>query len=306
MVQASGCTAAYRGESVAVINIAAIDFPPIDPVLFRLGPLAVRWYGIAYLLGFLLAYLALTRLVRRGDLRLSRERLSDLLAWLIAGVLLGGRLGWWLFYHRGGPEPWYEPFAVWHGGMSFHGGLAGVAIALALWTWVNRAQFWNIADCLALVAPIGLFLGRIANFINAELVGRATDLPWGVVFPGESVPRHPSQFYEALLEGPLLAVVLWTLWGRERRPADGRTGAAFMVGYGVFRFLVEFTRQPDEQLGFVAGHWLTMGQLLSVALVFAGLALWWARRSRVDEDNRRSRSRQRWTPSHTGESASNT
>ena len=255
-------------------ELASTYYPQIDPVLFRVGPLAVRWYGVAYLAGFLLAYLALKRLIRRGELRLPQEGLGDLVTWLIAGVLVGGRAGWWLFYHRsGGPEPWYEPLAIWHGGMSFHGGLAGVAIALALWAWAKQAPFWNVADCLALVAPIGLFLGRIANFINAELVGRATDLPWGVVFPGDTVPRHPSQLYEAVLEGPLLLLVLWVFW-RRKRPADGRTAAAFLVGYGLFRFLAEFTRQPDEQLGFIALGWLTMGQLLSALLVLVGLVLW--------------------------------
>lgn len=213
-------------------------------------------------------------LARRGTLKLSPRDVTDLVAWLIVGVVVGGRAGWWLFYHRGGAvEPWYEPLAIWHGGMSFHGGLIGVAVALAVWSWARRAPFWNIADSLALVAPIGLFFGRVANFINAELVGRPTDLPWAVIFPGETIARHPSQIYEAILEGLVLPGILWVVFVRWR-PREGRTAALFLILYGVFRFVVEFTREPDPQLGFIALGWLTMGQLLSAALVFAGAALW--------------------------------
>jgi phosphatidylglycerol:prolipoprotein diacylglycerol transferase len=255
--------------------IASIPFPQLDPVALHLGPLQVRWYGLAYLVAFALGYLSLRRMSRTGLLRLPPDALGDLVAWLVAGVMLGGRLGWWLFYHRaqGAAEPWYEPLALWHGGMSFHGGLLGVLIALLIWSWKRRMPFWNLADCLALVAPIGLFLGRVANFINAELVGRPTSLPWGVIFPGEAIPRHPSQLYEALLEGPALLLVLWIAF-RFRRPADGRIAAMFLAFYGAFRFVVEFTRQPDPQLGFIAFGWLTMGQLLSAVLAIAGIVLW--------------------------------
>ncbi len=255
--------------------VAALTYPAVDPVLFRLGPLAIRWYGLAYLAAFLLGYLGLKRMVRSGRLKLSDDQLSDLLCWLVAGVMLGGRVGWWVFYHRGGgaSEPWYEPVAIWHGGMSFHGGLAGVAVAIITWAWRNRAPVLNIADCVAIVAPIGLFFGRIANFINAELVGRPTSVPWGVVFPGEMIARHPSQLYEALLEGPLLLLAAWAVASRRRRN-EGRTATAFLVLYGVARFFVEFTRQPDDQLGFIAFGWLTMGQLLSTAVSLAGIGLW--------------------------------
>lgn len=254
---------------------AAISFPMIDPVLFHLGPVAVRWYGLAYVAGFVLGYIGLRRMMRSNRLRLSGDQLSDLLFWLVAGVMLGGRLGWWIFYHRGGSssEPWYEPLAIWNGGMSFHGGLIGVAAAMSAWAWRNRVPLLNIADGVALVAPVGLFFGRIANFINAELVGRPTSVPWGVVFPGETIARHPSQLYEALLEGPVLLIVLWALASRTRRH-EGRTAAGFLVLYGVLRFAVEFTRQPDEQLGFVALGWMTMGQALSAVLTLVGLLLW--------------------------------
>lgn len=260
-----------------MFSLAAIQHPQIDPVVFHLGPLAVRWYGLAYLLGFLLAYRGLRRLIRRRELRLTYEGLADLVGWLIAGVVIGGRAGWWIFYHRGGAvEPWYEPFAIWHGGMSFYGGLAGVAVVLLVWARVKRAAFWNLADAAALVAPLGLFFGRIANFVNAELVGRPSDLPWAVVFPGDNVARHPSQLYEAVLEGMLLLSILWAVraW---RRPSEGRLAALFLIGYGAIRFAVEFTRQPDEQVGFVAFAWLTMGQLLSLILLLAGVTVWWAR-----------------------------
>src|SRR6185437_15404836 len=152
--------------------------------------------------------------------------------------------------HRntGAPEPWYEPFALWHGGMSFHGGLMGVAVVLVLWSWLRHAPVLNVADCAALVTPIGLFFGRIANFINSELVGRPTALPWGVTFPGDMVPRHPSQLYEAVLEGPVLLLALWLTF-RWRRPRDGRLAAQFLIIYGLSRFFIEFTREPDAQLG---------------------------------------------------------
>lgn len=260
--------------------IASIPYPQIDPVLFKLGPLAVKWYGLAYLAGFALAYVGLRRLVEAGRLRVTAEALSDLLSWLVVGVIAGGRAGWWLFYHRaGGAEPWYEPLAIWHGGMSFHGGLVGVAAALFVWAWRHGAPFWNLADGLAIVAPVGLFLGRIANFINAELVGRPTRLPWGVIFPGEVVPRHASQLYEAALEGPVLLLVLW-LARRRGRWRDGQSAALFLTAYGMFRFLVEFTRQPDDQIGFVAFGWLTMGQALSASLLVFGVLLWLSLRCR--------------------------
>lgn len=251
-----------------------LPYPALDPVLFRIGPVAVRWYGLAYLAGFLLGYVGLRRMIRSGRLRLSADQVSDLFSWLVPGVLVGGRIGWWFFYHRseGAAEPWYEPLAIWHGGMSFHGGLVGVAVALLAWAWRNQAPLLNVADCVALVAPLGLFFGRIANFVNAELVGRPTTLPWGVTFPGESFARHPSQIYEAFLEGPLLILALWILASRRR--AEGGTTAAFLILYGVGRFAVEFTRQPDEQLGFIAFQWLTMGQFLSIALFVSGVALW--------------------------------
>jgi phosphatidylglycerol:prolipoprotein diacylglycerol transferase len=271
---------------LAITLFAAISYPPLNPVLFRVGPIAVRWYGLAYLAGFFTAYLMLRALVRSKTLRISPQDLSELMNWLVVGVMAGGRAGWWFFYHRseGAVEPWYEPLAIWHGGMSFHGGLIGVLLALLLWARLHRAPLWNVADCLALVTPVGLFFGRIANFINAELVGRPTTLPWGMIFPGDNVPRHPSQLYEALLEGPVLLFILWAVHNR-RRPRDGRIAALFLILYGLFRFAVEFTRQPDSQLGFIALGWLTMGQLLSAILAITGIVLWMILRSTIKADS---------------------
>lgn len=256
-------------------SLAAIEFPHISPVIFQVGPIKVRWYGMAYLVGFALAYAVLVRLSRRGRLRISQTDVSDLIGWLVIGVMVGGRGGWWLFYHVAqGPEPWYEPVAVWHGGMSFHGGLIGVLSVVWIWCRQTKSPFWNVADCAALVVPIGLFFGRIANFINAELVGRPSNLPWAVRFPGDDFTRHPSQIYEALLEGPLLLVSLW-LADRWLAKSDGKIAGLFVILYGIFRFCVEFTREPDRQLGYIAFGWLTMGQLLSVLFTLGGVVLWW-------------------------------
>jgi phosphatidylglycerol:prolipoprotein diacylglycerol transferase len=259
-----------------VISPALITYPQIDPIMFQIGPIKIRWYGMAYLVGFVLAYFVLGRLARSRVLRISKEALGDLVGWLALGVVLGGRTGWWIFYHKYDPrlpEPWWEPVAVWHGGMSFHGGLSGVLLVLFIWSRLNRAPFLNIADCLALVAPIGLCLGRIANFINAELVGRVSHAPWAMIFPGQTEPRHPSQLYEAMLEGPVLLGAVW-LVKRIRNRRDGEIAAAFVVFYAIFRFVVEFTREPDQQLGFIAFNWLTMGQILSLAIGVLGFVCW--------------------------------
>ncbi|MDW7711704.1 MAG: prolipoprotein diacylglyceryl transferase [Deferrisomatales bacterium] len=245
-----------------------------DPVAFRLGPLAVRWYGLAYLAGFAAAYGVLRRAVRRGRLPLEPQAVGDLVTWLALGLVLGARAGYVLFYNL----PYFaahplRAFAFWEGGMSFHGGLAGVGLAAWLFARRHSLGLLSISDVLALAAPFGLLFGRLANFVNGELYGRVTSLPWGVVFPaGGPLPRHPSQLYEALLQGPILWA--WVAWVSRRFP--GRTGAAtaaFLGGYGVLRILVELVREPDPQLGFLLGP-LTMGQLLSAVLVAAGLWLW--------------------------------
>jgi len=247
-----------------------LTYPDIDPIIFRIGPLAVRWYGMMYLLGFVAAWFIIRRLVRQRSLALNAEGLSDLLFYGILGVILGGRLGYVLFYN----PTFYlrhplSAFAVWEGGMSFHGGLIGVVVAAVLFCRRRRLPILLTGDILVTAASVGLGLGRIGNFINGELWGRVTDLPWGMVFPGAGPdPRHPSQLYEAVLEGAVLFTVLWIL--HRRRVTAGVPFFTFFLLYGSFRFFVEFFRQPDAHLGFLWGG-ATMGQLLSLPMILAGL-----------------------------------
>jgi phosphatidylglycerol:prolipoprotein diacylglycerol transferase len=248
-----------------------LTFYQIDPVIFQIGPLAVRWYGLMYLLGFAAAYLLICHLSKLRGLALSKEGVSDLLFYGVLGVILGGRLGYVLFYNF---EQYLsrplEIFAVWQGGMSFHGGLLGVIAASVLFCWRRKLPMLLCGDVLVASATIGLGLGRIGNFINAELWGRVTDLPWGMVFPGAGpLPRHPSQLYEAALEGLVLFLILYLL--HRRKVAEGVPFFCFFAGYGLFRFLVEFVRQPDAHLGFLWGG-ATMGQLLSLPMILFGIS----------------------------------
>ncbi|MEJ2700573.1 MAG: prolipoprotein diacylglyceryl transferase, partial [Desulfuromonadales bacterium] len=228
-----------------------LTYPHIDPVIFRIGPVAVRWYGMMYLLGFLAAYFVIRYLARYRGLPLSAEGLSDLLFYCVIGVILGGRLGYTLFYNL----PYYSRhpahiLAVWEGGMSFHGGLLGVIVAALVFCLRRKLPVLLTGDILVTAATIGLGLGRLGNFINGELWGRVTDVPWGMVFPGAGpLPRHPSQLYEAFLEGPVLFLILWLLHRRKVRV--GVPFFSFFLCYGIFRFSVEFFRQPDPQLGFL-------------------------------------------------------
>jgi phosphatidylglycerol:prolipoprotein diacylglycerol transferase len=258
-----------------------IEFPAIDPVAVRIGPLAVHWYGLMYLVGFAAGW-ALGRL-RAQDPRSgwSPAMVDDLIFYVALGVVLGGRLGYVLFY--GLPQYVAAPLdalKVWQGGMSFHGGLLGVLLAIWLYGRRQGRSFAEVADFVAPLVPPGLFAGRVGNFINAELWGAPTHLPWGVLFPGEAaggVPRHPSQLYEAFLEGLVLFVILWAFSARPR-PRLAVSGL-FLVGYGLFRGLVELVRAPDAHLGYLLLGWVTMGQLLSVPMVAAGLVmLAWAYR----------------------------
>ncbi len=254
----------------------ALPFPMIDPVLVSVGPFAIRWYALAYIGGLLIGWTYARRLARdealwNGRPRPDEETLDDLLVYAALGIILGGRIGYVLFYNL----PYYlerpaEALMVWQGGMSFHGGLAGCFLALI---WVARSRglpILSLADTAAAVAPIGLFLGRIANFINGELWGRKTDVPWAVEFPtGGFLPRHPSQLYEATLEGLVLGVLLLVLIraGGLKRP--GFITGAFGMGYGTARIICEFYREPDPQIGFLFGG-ATMGMLLSVPLIVLG------------------------------------
>jgi len=252
-----------------------IHFPAIDPVALELGPLAVRWYGLSYLAGIALAWALLHRRCGRGAAGdWTVEQVSDLVFYAALGAVLGGRLGYVLFYNFSEylRNP-LELLAVWRGGMSFHGGALGVIVALALFARRVRRPFLAVADFVLPAVPIGLFFGRLANFVNQELWGAPSNLPWAVLFtaPGAGgVPRHPSQLYEALLEGLLLFVVLNWLYARQ--PRRGVIAAIFLLGYGLSRFMVEFVREPDAHIGYL-WQWLTMGQLLSVPMIVAGLAI---------------------------------
>ena len=247
-----------------------LTYPKINPVIVRIGPVAIRWYGVMYLLGFLAAYFVIRRLSRKRGVPLEGEALSDLLFYDVLGVILGGRIGYVLFYNL--PYYLHHPlriFAVWEGGMSFHGGLLGVIVATVLFCRSRNLGMLAVGDLLVTAAPIGLGLGRVGNFINGELWGRVTHVPWAMVFPGAGpLPRHPSQLYEAVLEGPVLFAILWYL--HRRKASVGVPFFAFFLGYGIFRFTVEFFRQPDPQLGFL--WWgATMGQLLSLPMIIFGL-----------------------------------
>jgi phosphatidylglycerol:prolipoprotein diacylglycerol transferase len=257
------------------LSFFAIPFPGFDPVIVQFGPLAIRWYALAYIAGLLLGWVLIKRIVQRPGWTLTAEQVDDLLFYATLGIIIGGRLGFVFFYH-----PVYyltnplQILAVWQGGMSFHGGLIGVIFACWLFARRQGIGFLEIVDAVAIVAPIGLFFGRIANFINAELWGRPTSVPWGVIFPGAGPePRHPSQLYEAFLEGIVLFLVLQIMARGAREPATaGTLGGVFLAGYGVARFVVEFFREPDAHLGYLLGF-LTMGQLLSLPMIAAGLGL---------------------------------
>lgn len=247
-----------------------IQYPAIDPVAFHIGPLSVHWYGLMYLLGFSSAWGMLALRLRSSPRGFTLEQLSDILFYSAVGVILGGRLGYVLFY--GLSEFIQHPiriFAIWEGGMSFHGGLLGVIIALWIYAKKINKSPGEITDLIAPVVPLGLATGRIGNFINGELWGRVTDVPWAMVFPdGGSLPRHPSQLYEFFLEGVLMFSILW-IYSRKERPRWAVSGL-FLLLYGVCRFSVEFFRQPDIQKGFIAFDWMTEGQLLSLPMIVFG------------------------------------
>lgn len=254
-----------------------LEFPSISPVMFSIGNLTIRWYSMAYLLGIVAAWFLALHMMKKYELKLTRQQIEDAVFYTTLGIIVGGRLGYVLFY--GFDFFWHHPlkiFELWHGGMSFHGGATGAVLGLLYTAYSRKVSFWLLTDLAALFAPIGIFLGRIANFINDELWGRITDVPWAVCFPsGGYFPRHPSQIYEAICEGLIIFVVLNVLWQwraiRERR---GLVSALFVLMYGVFRIIIEYFRQPDEQIGFLFGT-ITMGQLLSVPVVLFGVLLLW-------------------------------
>lgn len=252
-----------------------IAYPDINPVALTLGPLKIHWYGLMYLLGFLLAWLLARWRARHYRLDWTPDQISDLIFYAALGVIIGGRIGYMVFYNLAEliHEPW-SLLKIWQGGMSFHGGLIAGMLALYFFGRKYGKSFWEVTDFTAPLVPLGLAAGRIGNFINGELWGRVTDVPWGMIFPQAGpLPRHPSQLYEFALEGIILFVLLWC-YAAKPRPT-GRVTAVFLAGYGLCRFIVEGFRQPDPQLGFIALDWLTMGQLLSLPMIILGISLWW-------------------------------
>ena len=250
-----------------------MHLPSIDPVFLRLGPLEFRWYGLMYIIGFTAAYFIIKTRASKKGVPLSAELLSDIVFMIAMGIVLGGRTGYILFYNLA----WYlanplKVFAVWEGGMSFHGGMIGGALAAVYIFRKHSLGIMQMADIMAPSIPVGLFLGRIGNFINGELYGRVTDHPWGIIFPtGGLLPRHPSQLYEAFLEGVVLFVMTLAVDRTDKTP-QGTVFWTVIGGYGLFRFVVEFFREPDQQMGFL---WMgaTMGQLLSLPMLILGIVM---------------------------------
>ncbi len=252
-----------------------LHYPHINPIAFSIGDFKVHWYGIMYLIGFAGGWGLCLLPYRRQRIGLNREQVGDLIFYAAVGVVLGGRIGYMLFYNL--PTFLHHPlviFKVWDGGMSFHGGLIGVILAMLIFGKKHQKTFFMLGDFIAPVVPIGLAAGRIGNFINGELWGRVTTVPWGMIYPDAGpLPRHPSEIYEFLMEGVLLFLILW-IFQRKDRPTMAVSGL-FLFLYGCFRFFCEFFRQPDPQLGFIAFGWLTQGQLLSIPMIiFGGIFLW--------------------------------
>ena len=249
-----------------------IPYPHVPPEIFRIGPFAVRWYGMMYVIGFASSYFLVVHEAKRSAKGVTKAQIDDIYFYLVLGLLIGARLGYVIFYNL----PFYidhplEIFVLWHGGMSFHGGAVGT-FALGYWAMRRRGlPFLTMADLIIPTAPIGIFFGRIGNFINGELYGRPTTVPWAMVFPeGVVVARHPSQLYEALLEGVVLFAILWLY--RKRKKHEGDVFAVFLICYGLFRTFCEIFREPDIQVGYILGF-LTMGQILSLAMLAIGLLL---------------------------------
>ncbi|MBO9125014.1 MULTISPECIES: prolipoprotein diacylglyceryl transferase [unclassified Rhizobium] len=261
--------------------MAIMPFPNIDPIAFAIGPVAIHWYGLAYVAGIMIGWYY-ARLIAANDSLwpgnvspITKAQLDDFVVWVALGVVLGGRIGYILFYDMPAIiESPIRAIQIWNGGMSFHGGLTGTTIAMIIFAKRNKIPLWNLFDIVAAVVPVGLFFGRIANFINGELWGRLTDVPWAVVFPtGGPFARHPSQLYEAGLEGIVLVLALAALiYGMKALKTPGFVAGVFVCGYALSRIFVEFFREPDAQLGYLLGtNWLTMGMVLSSPMILLGL-----------------------------------
>jgi len=252
-----------------------IPYPNINPDIFAIGPVRIRWYGVMYVLGFVASYFLIQKQERSKQIGLVGTTAQDLIFYLAIGLIVGGRLGYILFYEYNDLMAYIknplEIIATWHGGMSFHGGLIGCILAAWLFARRKKIPFAAIIDSAVVTCPIGLGLGRLGNFINGELLGRPSDLPWAMIFPaGGPIPRHPTQLYEVLAEGVLLFLIMWNL--RKKPFKDGMMIAFFLLFYGVLRFIIEFFKEPDPQIGFLLGC-LTMGQILCIAMIATAIVL---------------------------------
>jgi phosphatidylglycerol---prolipoprotein diacylglyceryl transferase len=269
------------GDGETLMGVIHFDDLGLSPELFRFGSFALRYYGLAYLFGIFIAWWLLKRMLSRSSPPMTAEQVDEFIIWATLGIVLGGRIGYVLFYSPVGylDNP-LDAFAVWKGGMAFHGGVAGVTIAATLFAWRNQLSWLRLLDYVVCVYPIGHLFGRLANFVNGELWGRPTDGSWGIIFPDAGPePRHPSQLYQAGLEGILPLILLaWLFWRTDARLFHGRLTAVFCIVMGLARFFVEFYREPDRNLGFLT-FGLTMGQLLTVPMVIIGLVLLrWSKR----------------------------
>ena len=254
--------------------LSLIAYPEIDPVIFSIGPLAIHWYGLAYVAGILLGWRYGRLILARDHLWPNHTRFDDFLVWAAVGIVAGGRIGYILFYDFASiaADP-IRAVQIWNGGMSFHGGFLGTFLAMILFARAHKIPAFSLFDIICAVVPVGLLFGRLANFINGELWGRPTDVPWAMIFPtGGPVPRHPSQLYEAGLEGIVILVVLaWLIFARKKLKAPGFVAGSFVILYAMSRIFIEFFREPDPQLGYLFGDWLTMGMLLSLPMIALGL-----------------------------------
>lgn len=260
-----------------------LTYPQISPILVQIGPVAIRWYALAYLFGILIGWWLLKRICKKQNFSLTQNQLEDLVFYITLGIILGGRLGYVLFYGENIFHNWFEVFEIWKGGMSFHGGAIGVIVALFCFARHYKFAFFKLSDIVVLVVPVGLFLGRLANFVNDELWGRVTDVPWAVRFPsGGFLPRHPSQLYEAFFEGIFLFCLLNCLWRvRWVREHTGFVSGVFALFYGICRISMEQFREPDAHMGFFFTYF-TMGQLLSIPFIVVGLwAMFYAWRKKA-------------------------
>lgn len=276
--------------NIASSLLAILPYPQIDPIAISIGPLAVRWYGLAYVTGIMIGWWLARRMINTAKLwpgdytPITEKHLDDFLVWAALGIVLGGRIGYILFYDLdpvlANPMVALE---IWRGGMSFHGGLTGATLAMIIFARRNNLPVWMLFDLIACVAPIGLFFGRIANFINGELWGRISDVPWAMQFPtGGPFTRHPSQLYEAALEGIVLFVLVQVLGRSGALKNSGTISGVFICGYSMARIFVEFFREPDAQLGYLLGGWLTMGMVLSMPMFLLGVwAIWRAQTASV-------------------------